>query len=205
MAFGDFKYPDVVTEFQLTETSADLFGGVPPVAPSAAYQAIGPRYAKLAVANPNEKAKSEYLIALLLSEVWSRYEGRVTLHSGSEFVADEAAKLTGYCDFLLGLGPQLTLPKAPLVMVVEAKRDLLTNGYGQCIAGMIGIQRFNAKAGRPVPVVYGGVTTGGLWQLMKLEDRRLAFDTNEFGVNPPDRLLGALVAMIESLLAVPTT
>ena len=29
MAFSDFSYPDVITQFGLTETSADLFAGVP--------------------------------------------------------------------------------------------------------------------------------------------------------------------------------
>lgn len=202
MAFGDFKYPDVVSHFGLTQTTADLFGAAPPVAPSAAYQAIAPRYAKMAVGNAGEKAKSELLIAPILSDIWARYEDRINMYSGNEFVADEAAKLTGYCDFLFGLGPQLPLPTAPLVVVIEAKKDDLMNGYGQCIAGMVGLQRFNRNAKLDRPFVYGGVTTGGAWRLMKLEGTVLIHDKNEFFANPPDRLLGALVAMIESLLAV---
>ncbi len=203
MAFRDFEYPDVVAHFGLTETTADLFGGVPPVAPTPEYLAMAARYARLAVGNLNEKAKSEYLIAPLLVELWARYEDRVNMYSGSEFVADEPAKLSGYCDFLLGLGQQLPIPRAPQVVVIEAKKDDLMDGYGQCIAGMVGLQRFNRREKRDRPFVYGGVTTGGLWRLMKLEGTTLTYDKNEFATKSPDKLLGALVAMLESLLAVP--
>ncbi len=203
MAFRDFSYPEVVSQFGLTETTEDLFGTAPPVAPTPEYRAMAARYARLAVGNLNEKAKSEYLIAPLLVELWARYEDRVNMYSGSEFVADEAAKLSGYCDFLLGLGQQLPIPRAPQVVVIEAKKDDLMDGYGQCIAGMVGLQRFNRTAKRNRPFVYGGVTTGGLWRLMKLEGTTLTYDKNEFATKSPDELLGALVAMIESLLAVP--
>lgn len=203
MAFGDFTYPAVVTHFGLSEATADLFGSATPLAPTPEFAVVYRRHLKLSVAgNTGEKAKSEWLIAPVLSELWSRYEGRINLHSGTEFEADADADLTGFCDFLIGRGQQLPQLVAPLLVVIEAKKDALENGYGQCIAGMVGLQRFNARAGHPVPAVYGGVTTGGLWRLMRLEGTVITYDSNEFGVNPPDKLLGALVAMIESLLAV---
>lgn len=203
MAFRDFEYPEVVTTFNLTEVTADLFGSAPPVVPSPVYQGMAARYARMAIGNMNEKAKSEYLIAPVLSDLWARYEDRVNIYSGSELVADEADKLSGYCDFLLGLGQQLPTPRAPLVVVIEAKKDDLMNGYGQCIAGMVGLQRFNRREKRDRPFVYGGVTTGSLWRFMKLEGATLTHDKNEFATKSTDELLGALVAMIESLLAVP--
>jgi hypothetical protein len=202
MAFRDFTYPEVVAHFGLTEATADLFGTAPPVPPSPEYRAMAARYARLSVGNVNEKAKSEYLIAPLLVELWGRYEDRVNMYSGHEFVADEPAKLSGYCDFLLGLGQQLPIPRAPQVVVIGAKKDDLMDGYGQCIAGMVGLQRFNRAAKLDRPFVYGGVTTGGLWRFMKLEETTLTHDKNEFATKSPDTLLGALVAMLESLLAV---
>src|SRR6478672_11750772 len=82
MAFRDFPYPDVVTQFSLTENSADLFAGVPDLPASAALRSfLGTNFI---LTNPinTEKARSELLVAPVLSELWSRADGRINLFSG---------------------------------------------------------------------------------------------------------------------------
>lgn len=203
MASGDFAFPDVIGDFGLSETTSDLFPGALPVPLEPAFVTVFGQYAALAGSgNASEKARSELLIAPILVDVWSRFDGRVTLHSGAELIADRAAKLVGTCDFLMGKGPQLPRVVAPLPVVIEAKRDLIENGFGQCIASMVGIQRYNRSAGEPDGPVYGVVTTGTVWRLLRLDGTILTYDHTEFTLEPVDRLVGRLVAMIESLLAV---
>ncbi len=196
MAFRDFPYPDVITQFGLTENSADLFAGVPDLPASSALQTFLGTNLTLANLINTEKARSELLVAPMLSELWTRANGRINLFSGIEFAADPAAQLTGFIDFLIGLGPQLPRVSAPVVVVFEAKRDNIAEGYGQCIAGMIGAQRFNLRVGNTVETIYGGVTTGINWKFLRLEATRLTFDLSEYTIHQPDRLLGLLAHMV---------
>ena len=203
MAFGDFSFPEVLEELGLTEGVANLFPTAEPVPLSAEYVTMYRRAGALAGSgNASEKAKSELLIAPLLVELWARYEDRINLHSGSEVVGDRAAKLSGVCDFVIGRGQQLPRVTAPLIVVIEAKRDLIENGYGQCIASMVGIQRFKRNAKKGDGPVFGVVTTATVWKFLRLDGGILTYDHTEFTLDPVDRLFGRLVAMIESLLAV---
>lgn len=147
MAFTDFKYPDVVQQFGLAwHTVPDLFAGVPPVAPSPLLTHALTVGASLAVTVNTEKGRSEWIIAPLLTDFWERYASQISLFSGSDFQADPGAKLTGFCDFLIGRAPQQPVIIAPVVVICEAKKDSPDSGLGQCIAAMVGAQRFNQRA-----------------------------------------------------------
>jgi hypothetical protein len=196
MAFRDFPYPDVIAQFGLSEDSADLFPGVSDLTASAALLAFLGTNLTLANLINTEKARSELLVAPMLSELWSRAGGRINLFSGIEFAADPDAGLTGYVDFLIGRGPQLPRVSAPVVVVFEAKRDNIAEGYGQCIAAAVGAQRFNTRAGRPVETIYGGITTGAIWKFLRLDGTQVTFDLSEYTIQQPDRLLGLLAHMV---------
>ncbi len=198
MAFSDFQYPDVLTKFNLTETTADLFGRAAPVLLSEALLSLLPKYLTLAIFIDTEKARSELLVAPLLSEIWSRMDGRINLFSGIDFQADPEAKLTGYVDFLFGLGPQLPRLTAPVAVVFEAKRDRIADGFGQCIAAMLGAQRYDERAEKPQPVIYGAVTTGVNWRFLTLTQSVITFDQTEYGISQPDKLLGILQHIVET-------
>jgi hypothetical protein len=192
MAFSDFVYPDVLTAFALTEDSADLFAQVPDLAPSDPLRAIMPNNRELANLMNTEKARSELLVAPLLSELWRRFPRRLNLHSGVEFAADPEERLTGFVDFIVGRGPQLPRISPPVLVAFEAKRDSIADGYGQCIAAMVGAQRYNRRANQPIDPVYGCVTTGSVWKFLRLRDRVVSFDTPEYSIHEIDRLLGIL-------------
>ena len=194
MAFSDFAYPDVITAFGLTESSADLFANVGPVPAGANLTATLIRNLPLATLIHTEKARSELLVSPVLAELWGRSAGGLSLFSGAEFVADADAGLTGFVDFLLGRGPQLPRPAPPVLVVFEAKRDSIPDGYGQCIAAMVGAARFNSRAGRVPAAVYGAVTTGVNWKFLRLVGTELTFDQPEYTAQQPDRLLGVLTA-----------
>ena len=197
MAFRDFKYPDVLGAFGLTATpAADLFAGVPPVPPSPALVenlAVGSRHATTV---NTEKARSEGMIAPLLTAFWWTYHGRIGLYSGNEFDGDAAAGLNGYCDFILSRAPQQPFVTPPAVVIVEAKRENINDGLGQCVAGMIGAVRFNARGGMPINPIYGCVTTGTAWRFLSLEGTRLTMDLTEYTLHDLSHLLGIFTHMI---------
>ena len=60
-----------------------------------------------------------------------------------------------------------------MVAIVEAKRDSLKDGLGQCIATMVGAQLFNEHEQTGITIIYGMVTTGSLWQCFGLKVRPL--------------------------------
>jgi hypothetical protein len=110
-----------------------------------------------------------------------------------EFNVDDAAGLNGVCDFLLSRSPQLLYIEAPVLCMVEAKKDNIAEGLGQCGAEMLAAQRFNQQAGKPIEPIYGCVTTGSNWRFLQLSDRTLAVDLNEYSITQPDRILGVLL------------
>jgi hypothetical protein len=196
MAFSDFTYPDAIGVFDLREDSADLFAGVADVPAGPALRAIMPNHRTLTTLINTEKARSELLVAPVLSELWGRANGRINLFSGVEFQADPEAGLTGFVDFLLGRGPQLPRVSAPVVVLFGAKRDNIADGYGQCIAGMVGAMRFDRRCGIPVDTVYGGVTTGVNWKFLRLAGTTVTFDQPEYTIDQLDRILGILTHMV---------
>jgi hypothetical protein len=151
---------------------------------------------KLALTINSEKARSEWLIAPILGEFWGRYDGRISLFSGVEFNADSENGLTGFCDFIIGRTPQLPRIHAPVAIIFEAKRDNIMDGLGQCIAGMVGVQRFNKREGTSVDPVYGCVTTGSQWKFLRLSGSAVTIDSMEYSLVQVDKLLGIFTYMI---------
>lgn len=197
MAFSDFKYPEVLQVFSLSETGlVNLFAKVSTVSPRAVSMEALSLGSELALATNSEKARSEWLIAPILADFWGRYGGRISLFSGIEFNADAEHGLTGFCDFIIGRTPQLPRLHAPIVMIFEAKRDNIMDGLGQCIAAMVGAQRFNKGEGNPIDPIYGCVTTGSLWKFLHLAGSTVTLDSVEYSLAQVDKILGILTFMV---------
>lgn len=197
MAFSDFRYPAVLGELGLTETSVpNLFGHVPPVSAGAALSSLLPSYIQLASTAHTEFSRSVWMVGPVLGDVWTRYKGSICLIGGAEFAADPPAKLSGQCDFLFGRYPQVSYVKAPAVLLFEAKRDSIPDGLGQCISAMVGADRFNRAQGKPLDTIYGCVTTGSLWRFLTLVGTIITVDQAEYTIRDVDQILGILVHMI---------
>ena len=149
MAYSDFSLALVRERFDLTfDESQDLFAAVSPAEPSELLRLMLADYLPLATAIATEKARSEFLIAPILAEVRRRLEGRISLFSGSEFSVDPAQGLQGFCDYIVCASHEQLLITAPVLMIVEAKREDIIGGLGQCIAAMVAAQQFNQRQGR---------------------------------------------------------
>ena len=84
--------------------------------------------------------------------------------------------------------------QATLGTIVEAKKNDIEAGPGQCIAQMVAAQLFNERAGRP-GVVYGCVTTGEDWQFLRLDGRTVLIDTTRRYINDVGSILAAFLVM----------
>jgi hypothetical protein len=83
--------------------------------------------------------------------------------------------------------------EAPILTVVEAKKDSIPDGFGQCAAEMVAVQRFNRKANKTEGAVFGCVTTGSLWHFLRLTSGQLDIDLDEYHILQADRILGVLL------------
>ena len=197
MAYSSFTLGKVSRTFQLeTIRRRGIFADIEPVAPSEHLTAALERKLPFAVAMGTEKAKSELIVADVLVELCLHFADRVSLFSGIDFNVDATNGLTGVCDFLVSLSPQAFEVEAPAIILVEAKRDSLTDGLGQCVAEMVAAQRFNADAGNDIPCVYGSTTSGIDWLFLKLEGQTLSIDMTVYQLVQCDKILGILASMV---------
>ena len=148
MPYSDFTLDAAVRTLGVTVAEADLFPGLVPAAVPDWLPGLLARGTRLALIS--EKARSEFIVAPLLLAARELTGDRLAIFSGQRLDQDAARGLTGECDFLLTLGPSVPPLQAPLVAVVEAKKNDIEGGLGQCTAQMVaarGVQRRRRPAG----------------------------------------------------------
>ncbi|MBN3951185.1 MAG: hypothetical protein HWQ38_33835 [Nostoc sp. NMS7] len=202
MAYSDFSLAKVRNAFGLTlEETRNLFLTVGGVQPSDLLKRLLDENLTLATAINSEKARSEFLIAPILSEVRRQLDYKISLFSGTEFNVDPAQGLSGFCDFILSASGEQYFISAPVVTVVEAKNDNIITGLGQCAATMIAAQIFNQRAGNEISVIYGAVTSGTAWKFLTLEQNTVCIDSVEYHINSVDKILGIILQTFKSSLS----
>lgn len=160
MAYSDFTLEAVLTQFDLKEVTAPLFATIVPVQPSAWLQetlAIGQEYG---LRSGTEKARSEFIVVPILLELRRLSAEPFAIYSGRNLEGDRSLGLNGECDFLLSRGETSYSLHAPVFAIVEAKKQDLDLGLGQCAAQLIGARLFNQKKNESIPILYGCVTIG---------------------------------------------
>lgn len=197
MAYSNFTLQAAQKTFQLEIVqSIGIFAETELVEPSSELIKALAKKVPLAVAIGTEKAKSEMIVADILVELREHFEHRISLFSGIDFNVDTENDLTGVCDFLVSLSPNQYYLESPVIILVEAKKDDLITGLGQCVAEMIAAQRFNTEQENDISRVYGATTTGTHWLFLKLEGQRLHIDMETYMLERCDRILGILASMV---------
>jgi hypothetical protein len=143
-----------------------------------------------------EKARSEMLVTPVLLEVREILKHKISLFSGIEFNIDRKLGLAGYCDFLLSKSPHQIAIYAPVLNIVEAKHEDLSEGVAQCLAEMHAARLFNEKQGNPTPIVYGATTSGTAWRFLSLNGTSAEADLTEYHINDVAKILGILTFMV---------
>ena len=62
---------------------------------------------------------------------------------------------------------------------------------------MLGARIYNQKDGKTIDTIYGCVTTGIDWQLLKLENNTITVDIELYSVKNLSSLLGVLQAVVD--------
>ena len=196
MAYNNFSLQDVIDRFEINLLESTFCDSLPLVTPQPEFLTIFAQSLPLAQKARSEKAKSELLVSPILVEARRLVGDSIQLFSGEEFNVDRDRGLNGFCDFLFSRSTTAYVIQAPILMLVEAKKGELDVGLGQCIAEMFAADIFNRSKDKVVPVVYGCVTSGKLWQFLKLEGKDVTIDINEYQVTPVERIIGILKWML---------
>lgn len=203
MAYSDFSLDKVVKTFELTICDQiKMFSSTPELECSNYLLETLDYNVPLALASNTEKSRSEMIIAPILIELRKQLQQRISLFSGVEFNVDPAQGLNGSCDFLISRSPELLLVTAPVIVIVEAKKDNINAGLGQCVAEMLAAQIFNDREGNKIKSIYGTVTTGSIWKFLKLEAQTIEIDLGEYFLNNVNKILGILAKGIHESINV---
>ncbi|ALF53351.1 hypothetical protein ACX27_11675 [Nostoc piscinale CENA21] len=198
MSYSQFSLPRVIQDFNLTLVEGGSFLPLMETdvtAPPYLLEFLQ-RHLQLAIALNTEKARSELIICPLLLAVKEALQNQISLFSGEDFNVDAEAGLTGVCDFILSLSPEQLFVKAPVAVVVEAKKEDLKGGLGQCVAEMVAAWKFNQAANNTINTIYGTVTTGTVWRFLRLQDSTITIDLTEYPLPPIEPILRRLVYMV---------
>jgi hypothetical protein len=199
MAYSDFNLNNVLKTFELSYSEiADLFANEPELECSPSLAETLRRYLPIAVGSNTEKSRSEMIIAPILLELRTQLQDKIGLFSGIDFTVNSERGLNGICDFLITRSPELMIVKSPVIAIVEAKKENISSGLGQCVAEMLAAQIFNQREGKEIKVILGTVTTGTVWKFIKLEGTAIEIDSSEYFLSNVNKILGILASAIRN-------
>ncbi|MDJ1185613.1 hypothetical protein [Roseofilum casamattae] len=201
MCYREFTLAKVKQNFELTTfEQRDIFAKSPELTASDLLVDILTYNQPIALGSNSEKARSELIISPILVDLRRQLKEKINLFSGVDFTVDDTRGLNGICDFIITKSPEQLIVTAPVAIVVEAKKENINAGLGQCAAEMVAAQMFNAMQERdegsanPIKTIYGAVTTGSIWQFMKLDDKQLSIDLSEYYLKDVNKILGILAS-----------
>jgi len=195
MSYSDFDLKKAKSAFNLNIVEKeDLFSKIERVEISPLLAEILQQNVPLALAIGTEKANSELIIVNFFLELKRR--SPISFFSGIEFTVDKEKGLNGFCDFIVSQSPEQLFLDTPILAVVEAKNERIVSGLGQCVAEMVAAKIYNEREGKPLPILYGAVTTGQAWKFLRLQGDTVYIDLADYYIDNPGKILGILVGMV---------
>jgi hypothetical protein len=199
MTYSDFSLASVKKALNLTiSPRQDLFSAVPALECSNHLTETLAYNVPFALASNTDKSRSEMIITPILLELTKQFPDRISLFSGVDFTVDSDLGLNGSCDFLISRSVEFLIVSAPAILIVEAKKENINAGLGECVAEMYAAQLFNEREGNQVSRIYGVVTTGEIWKFLMLEGQSVQIDLLEYFLNQVDKILGILAIGIQN-------
>ena len=140
----------------------------------------------------SEISIGETLIYPILKSVWQAKRDQVLLWSHPTIFADE--DLSGIPDYVFAGKSKYgkVVLDFPLLVMVEAKKDNFTEGWGQCMAQMLAAQKLNNNVAQ---TVHGIVSNGETWEIARLDGVKIQKFKNIFTVSDLNELYSVLVAI----------
>lgn len=201
MAYSDFSLAEVSEKLTLSLVNHQLFENLLPIQPSNWLNETLNLSLDFALKSGSEKARSEFIVAPILLEMERINDRKFAIYSGKNLDADKERGLTGECDFILSKGAIAYTIETPIFALVEAKKNDVESGLGQCIAQMYGAHLVNLKHPKQqIDTIYGCVTTGERWQFLKLVGQVVSIDSDRYYINEIEKIIGCLQAILSLYL-----
>jgi hypothetical protein len=197
MAYSDFTLEAAGRLLGITSRPADLFpNSRPAIAPAWLLESLARGGQGIHLSLISEKSRSEFVVAPVLLAGRELSGDRFAIYSGQRLDVDSARGLVGDCDFILTASEPVFPLRNPIAVVVEAKKNDIEGGLGQCVAQMVAADQFNQNAGQSDSPVFGCVTTGEAWQFLKLAGTEALMDRRRHYIDNVDKILGVIQAII---------
>ena len=193
--YSSFSFKAVKKQFCLKSVKGILFDNLEPIEPSAGLLDFLNKTSKMAIVS--EKSRSEWIVAPIMVEVKYRNADKMNILSGENMDVAKDQSLTGECDFIFVKDPDAVTVESLIFCLVEAEKNDLMGGMGQCTAQMVGARMLNEQDGVSFPVIYGCATTGLDWQFLKLENQIITIERNVKYINELPYLLGTFQRIID--------
>jgi hypothetical protein len=194
MAFTDFKSPaEVQTAYHITACE-EKFIHIIPKAPSKRFLEEFEFTTTYFDVFSSEASRCENVIYPLLRDACRHVVSNYSLWSHKSIAAD--GTLSGTPDYIIATRSNLgkNVFGFPLVLVVEAKQNDFTKGWGQCLAELVAAQKLNEQPSYPV---YGIVTDGELWQFGRLHDTQFTREVTRATIDDMEKVFGTISAVIQ--------
>ncbi len=142
-SYSDLTIGDLKQMFGLKADTGSLFRQIKPVLPSDWLLETLEKGRQNAMVS--EKARAEFIVTPILLFAQGLPRKQVSLYSGIRLDVDPDKGLKGVCDFVFSQSPPLPFLEAPILVLVEAKKNDVEEGIGQCAAEMVAAQIFNRE------------------------------------------------------------
>nr|WP_293103619.1 hypothetical protein [Okeania sp. SIO2F4] len=149
------------------------------------------------VVDNSEDAICENLIYPVLKEVWKMYRKKLTLWSHQTLTYDE--NLSGQPDYIVAKRHPLTtvIFDKPFFLVVEAKQDNFNEGWGQCLAELVAVQKINKDLEQ---TIFGIVSNGQVWQFGKFKGDIFTRNIISYNIGDLDKLFAVVNYVFQQCL-----
>lgn len=195
MAYSDFTLETAIANLGVSTELTTLFPDLSSIPPPVWLEETLSKRTPLALIS--EKSRSEFIVVPILMASRELSHEKLAIYSGQKLDVDPKKGLVGECDFILTLSPPILPLRSPIVTLVEAKKNDIEAGLGQCIAQMVAAQMFNQSASHAGIPIFGCVTTGEIWQFLKLSDSLISMDEKRYYLDN----IGSILSVIQSIIA----
>lgn len=134
----------------------------------------------------SESAICESIIFPILTEIWQDYRDKLLVWSHQPLNYDES--LSGTPDYIVAqrASQGKVIFENPYLIVVEAKKDNFEEGWGECLAELVAVQKINNN---PDQTIFGIVSNGKIWEFGKLHQETFHKNIQEYSISSLEKLL----------------
>jgi hypothetical protein len=180
--FSSFSLAEAFKQLEII----DLLPWLPtidPIEPSSFFQQRLERLQCFDLQSYEESKK--LLIDAICEEAIQEFQ-RLKIWKGAVLESD---CLTGYADYLVAERKRYL--EAPIICIIEAKKDDFEQGLAQCLVEMQACQWINQQINVQAKI-YGIVTNGDTWKFYKLDLTGDVYETLPYSISDMPDILGLL-------------